>query len=230
VVNSDVPLLVCVSADVDVRERVVRQLGDCGAVLICADLDELRAMLFPTAVAVAPQAAPMAMLAGGPTASGGHGGLGRHGGLDGHGGPGAADGCGAPGVAEAEVIADGPARTGAPGSGSPAVPQLAQARPDGVVSIGELVIDPAGHLVVWRGQPLPLTRLERELLGRLATPPVSVWTYQRLFDVVWGKAYLGDTSILHSAVKRLRGKLRTAGDGLCVETVRGVGYRLAVLC
>jgi DNA-binding response OmpR family regulator len=97
-----------------------------------------------------------------------------------------------------------------------------------LVTVGDLIVDVPGHLVTWRGRPLPLTRLERELLGRLATAPVGVWTYQRLFDAVWGKAYLGDTSILHSAVKRLRGKLRTAGDELGLETVRGVGYRLAV--
>ena len=165
-VNGDVPLVVCVSADVGVREQVVRRLEDCGAVLMCADLDELRAMLFP------------------------------------------ANGA--------------PARP--PVSGVPPV------RPEhgGVVSVGDLTVDVAGHLVTWRGRALPLTRLERELLGRLATPPVSVWTYQRLFDAVWGKAYLGDTSILHSAVKRLRGKLRAAGDELGLETVRGVGSRLAV--
>jgi hypothetical protein len=165
VVNGDVPLVVCVSADVGVREQVVRRLEDCGAVLICSDLDELRAMLFP-----ANGAAPY------PEEPNGIGGIGGN----------------------------------------------------GVVTVGELVVDVAGHLVTWRGRPLPLTRLERELLGRLATPPIGVWTYQRLFDAVWGKAYLGDTSILHSAVKRLRGKLRAAGDELGLETVRGVGYRLDV--
>lgn len=170
-VNADMPLVVCVSADVGVRERVVRQLEDCGAVLICSDLAELQAMLFPAGglpadTAEAPAPAPVAV-------------------------------AGVVGVT-------------------------------GVVKLGELVVDTDGHLVTWRGQPLPLTRLERELLGCLASPPVAVWTYQRLFDAVWGKAYLGDTSILHSAVKRLRGKLRAVEGGLGVETVRGVGYRLAL--
>lgn len=157
-VNGDVPLVVCVSTDVALRERVVRRLDDCGAVVLCADLSELRAMLFPPA-------AP-ASSAFGPTAG---------------------------------------------------VP----------VRLGDLVVDTAGHLVTWRDHPLPLTRLERELLARLASPPVAVWTYERLFDTVWGGAYLGDTSILHSAVKRLRRKLRAAEGGPAVETVRGVGYRLA---
>ncbi|MFC0528332.1 winged helix-turn-helix domain-containing protein [Phytohabitans kaempferiae] len=157
-VSGDVPFVVCVSSDVAVRERVVRRLDDCGAVVLCADLSELRAMLFPAAAS-------------------------------------------APGV----MPSNGPVR------------------------FGELVVDTAGHLVTWREKPLALTRLERELLARLASPPVGVWTYERLFDTVWGGAYLGDTSILHSAVKRLRRKLRAAPDGPSVETVRGVGYRLAAV-
>jgi two-component system, OmpR family, response regulator MtrA len=158
----EVPLVVCVSADAAVRERVVRQLDACGPVLICADLDELRAILFPPAQAEPP-----------------------------------------------------PRPEAAPPPGS-------------VVQLGELTVDPGGHRVTWRGRPLPVTRLERRLLHCLASPPQDVWTYQRLFRAVWGSSYLGDTSILHSAVKRLRGKLLAAGPEVSVETVRGVGYRLLI--
>ena len=83
-------------------------------------------------------------------------------------------------------------------------------------------------MVTWRGELLALTRLERELLARLASSPAGVWTYERLFGSVWGGAYLGDTSILHSAVKRLRRKLRAVEGGPQVQTLRGVGYRLAL--
>lgn len=55
---------------------------------------------------------------------------------------------------------------------------------------------------------------------------MSLWSYERLFASVWGGAYLGDTAILHSAVKRLRRKLRALPGGPQVQTVRGVGYRL----
>ncbi|SDY07949.1 Transcriptional regulatory protein, C terminal [Micromonospora pattaloongensis] len=154
-VNGEVPLVVCVSADVAVRERVVRRLDDCGTVVVCTDLAELRAMLFPA-------------------------------------------------------------------------PPTEQAGQPGPVVLGDLVVDTRGHLVTWREQPLSLTRLERELLARLASPPIAVWTYERLFGSVWGGAYLGDTAILHSAVKRLRRKLRSAEGGPEVQTVRGVGYRLAL--
>ncbi len=143
------PLVVCVSPDPAVRERVARQV-DGGIVLFCPDLGALRALL-------ATAAPPTAPAAGRPTG---------------------------------------------------------------------LVIDPADHQVVWRGASLPLTRLECELVAQLGSDPVRVWTYEKLFAAVWGGAYFGDNSILHSAVKRLRRKLRQAGGGLSIETVRGIGYRL----
>lgn len=162
-----VPLVVCVTPDSDVRERVARRLVDCGVVLMCADVDELRAVLFPSMPPDLP----------------------------------------------------GPSGPSGPPGEQPG---------EGVRAVGDLRIDSGNHLVSWRGTPLPLTRLEWQLLRSLATPPPIVWTYERLFDTVWGGAYLGDTSILHSAVKRLRRKLRTAGPGVSIETVRGIGYRLAI--
>jgi DNA-binding response OmpR family regulator len=161
-----VPLVVCVSADPAVRQRVVRQLDGSGVLLMCPDLDALRAVLRST---------------GDPAPSG---------------------------AGAADVLA-------------------------GVVTMGELVVDARSMQVTWRGRTLPLTRLECELVSRLASPPARVWRYDRLFSAVWGGTYLGDNSILHATVKRLRRKLRSVdgtgvdGGGLAVETVRGVGYRLA---
>jgi two-component system response regulator MtrA len=158
---AQVPLVVCVSADPAVRQRVVRQLDGGGVLLMCPDLDALRAVLGESVLSRAPSG---------------------------------------------EGTVEGAA----------------------VVTMGELVVDARSMQVVWRGRTLPLTRLECELVSRLATPPTRVWTYDRLFSAVWGGTYLGDNSILHATVKRLRRKLRAVdGGGLVVETVRGVGYRLA---
>ncbi|SCL20619.1 Transcriptional regulatory protein, C terminal [Micromonospora nigra] len=168
--GEEVPILVCVSSDASVRERVIRRLDGVGPVVVCADLAQLRAV-FPAAPPTGETTPPT----------------------------------------ERTAPPDGPAA----------------GRTERPVTWGELVVDRAGHLVTWRGVPLALTRTERELLGRLATPPVTLWSYERLFASVWGGAYLGDTAILHSAVKRLRRKLRPLTDGPRVHTVRGVGYRLA---
>ncbi|HET6211682.1 MAG TPA: winged helix-turn-helix domain-containing protein [Micromonosporaceae bacterium] len=94
-------------------------------------------------------------------------------------------------------------------------------------SSSELLIDRGEHRVSWQGRSLALTPLELEVLGTLASPPLAVWTYERLYAAAWGGSYLGDASTVHAAVTRLRRKLRAAGDGTLIETVRGVGYRLA---
>jgi len=97
-----------------------------------------------------------------------------------------------------------------------------------VVSCGGLAVDRLRQEVTWYGTPLRLTRLEREMLACLAEPPVRVWTYERLFQAVWQEAWLGDTSILHASVKRLRRKLRDVGAAAVLESVRGVGFRLLI--
>ncbi|WP_112638393.1 winged helix-turn-helix domain-containing protein [Micromonospora saelicesensis] len=129
-------------------------------------------------------------------------------------------------------VISGPARLPTPATASAPAPAVVAAAPAaavaGQINLGDLTIDPLDHRVTWRGEPLALTRLERNLLTQLATAPVGVWTYQRLFESVWGCAFLGDTSVLHSAVKRLRRKLHAVDDALRVHTVRGIGYRLSV--
>ncbi|MEU5963019.1 winged helix-turn-helix domain-containing protein [Micromonospora parva] len=103
----------------------------------------------------------------------------------------------------------------------PRVDPRAEAR--GPVEWGGLVVDRAGHRVTWRGDPVPLTPTERELLALLIGPPLVVWSYEQLCAAALGGA---DTTALRSTIKRLRRRLRGLPGGPQVHTVRGVGYRL----
>ena len=98
--------------------------------------------------------------------------------------------------------------------------------PAGTITCGGLLIDPLRLDVTWNGLPLRLTRLERAVLARLAEPPLRAWSYEHLYSAAWGDNWLGDTSALHAAVKRLRRKLRDADVTICLESIRGVGFRL----
>lgn len=89
-----------------------------------------------------------------------------------------------------------------------------------------LTLDEAHHLATWRGRPLPLTYRERAILGCLVADPGRVWTYRELFEHAWGGCYLGDPSLVHSALKRIRRKIREAGVALTIDAVRGVGFRV----
>lgn len=98
---------------------------------------------------------------------------------------------------------------------------------DLTITYGGLLIDPLRQAVTWNGISLPLTKLERAVLASLAEPPLQAWSYERLYHAAWGGNWLGDTSALHATIKRLRRKLHTAGVTFFLESVRGVGFRLA---
>lgn len=95
-----------------------------------------------------------------------------------------------------------------------------------VISLGDLRIDRSRLEVCWRGVPLELTNLEREVLTCLAGDPDRVWSYEQLHVAVWHSDYVGDRSSVHSTVKRLRRKLRDAGVDLTIQATRGIGFRL----
>lgn len=95
-----------------------------------------------------------------------------------------------------------------------------------VISLGDLRIDRSRLEVRWRGVPLELTNLEREVLTCLADEPDRVWSYEQLHVAVWRSTYVGDRSSVHSTIKRLRRKLREAGVDLIIQATRGIGFRL----
>ncbi|GAB2575686.1 hypothetical protein Aab01nite_14060 [Paractinoplanes abujensis] len=78
--------------------------------------------------------------------------------------------------------------------------------------------------VVVDGEPLPLTRLEFDLLLFLAERPRRVFTRAQLLTGVWGYDHTGERTVdVH--VRRLR--LKLGGAVPLITTVYGVGYRLS---
>jgi DNA-binding response OmpR family regulator len=82
----------------------------------------------------------------------------------------------------------------------------------------------ASRSVLLGDDPLPLTRLEFDLLLHLVAHPRRVFTRLQLLSAVWGYEHAGARTVdVH--VRRLRGKV--GADVPLVTTVHGVGYRLA---
>ena len=94
--------------------------------------------------------------------------------------------------------------------------------------VSALDIDPLRRRVRVHGSDLRLTEQEFQLLYFLAGSPGRVFGREALLDAVWGSDTFVTTRSVDALVKRLRHQLRTAGGReSVVETVRGVGYRLA---
>lgn len=100
--------------------------------------------------------------------------------------------------------------------------------PPKVIRAGEVSIDLDRHQVQVAGQPVHLTPTEFALLRALAKQPGHTLTRQEMIEKGLGYNYEGLERTVDSHVKNLRQKLDEAGEAShLVETVFGVGYRLA---
>jgi len=99
-----------------------------------------------------------------------------------------------------------------------------------VLTIGDLVIDVAGHEVARDGDPIALTPLEFDLLVCLARKPWQVFTREVLLEQVWGYRHAADTRLVNVHVQRLRSKVEHDPERPeIVVTVRGVGYKAGIV-
>ena len=94
-----------------------------------------------------------------------------------------------------------------------------------IMSIGELRVDREAHRVWVGGEEVELTAVQFKLLTVLCERGNRVQTREALLEHVWGNDTQVAARTVDAHVKRLREKL--GGARSYIETVRGVGYRLA---
>ena len=81
------------------------------------------------------------------------------------------------------------------------------------------------HKVLVDGEEVVLTLKESELLKKFLLHPGIVFSRDKLLNDIWGYEFTGETRTVDVHIRTLRQKLGSAGD--LVETIRGVGYRMA---
>ncbi len=90
-----------------------------------------------------------------------------------------------------------------------------------------LVLDEDSRMVAINDIPLPLTRLEFDLIQHLVLNSGRVLSREQLLSQAWGYDFVGGVRAVDSAVKRLRKKFHMINPDLdLIETVRGIGYRM----
>lgn len=105
----------------------------------------------------------------------------------------------------------------------PSTLRHAQNAPD-ILHFEDLSLDPGTHTVRVCDAPVDFTLREFEILQELMRSPGAVVTRKTLVEKLWGYDFsIGDTRIVDTHMKNIRRKLGAAD---CIETVRGVGYRL----
>jgi DNA-binding response OmpR family regulator len=96
------------------------------------------------------------------------------------------------------------------------------------MTIGEMTIDFAQHLVTMGGREIELTPTEYRILAYLAQNAGRVVTQDLLLEHVWGSEYVGEGHMLQVNINRLRRKIEP--DPMhprYILTKVGIGYLLA---
>jgi two-component system, OmpR family, response regulator RegX3 len=96
------------------------------------------------------------------------------------------------------------------------------------LEVGPLVVEVARRGVTVRGRPVEMPRKEFDLLRVLAERAGQVVSRRELLETVWGEDFFGQEKTLDVHVSRLRQRLEEdPSSPRLIQTVRGVGYRLA---
>lgn len=86
-----------------------------------------------------------------------------------------------------------------------------------------ITLDMEGYKAFAWGRDIDLTAKEFEILRELLTNQGRVYTRQNLLNILWNYDFFGDERIIDTHIKNIRKK---AGTDI-IETIRGVGYRIA---
>jgi DNA-binding response OmpR family regulator len=93
---------------------------------------------------------------------------------------------------------------------------------------GDLRVDPRAREVWIRGQPVPLTRKEFDLLWHFVRNPGRVYSRAQLLDAVWGYTQESDEHAVNCHINRLRAKIEAVpSEPTLLVTVWGIGYKFA---
>ena len=100
------------------------------------------------------------------------------------------------------------------------------ARPT-ILTVGELVLDPATKTVTYKSTLLPLMAKEYNLLSYFMYHAGELLSKNDLLEHVWDMNYDGLSNVVETYVRYLRKRLRDVDDSKeLIVTVRNLGYRL----
>lgn len=96
-----------------------------------------------------------------------------------------------------------------------------------ILTIGELVLNPATKNVTYKGTLLPLTAKEYTLLSYFMYHAGELLSKNDLLEHVWDMNYDGLSNVVETYVRYLRKRLRDVDSSKeLITTVRNLGYRL----
>ena len=102
--------------------------------------------------------------------------------------------------------------------------------PDQNLIVGDFIIELQSRRITFEGNEVMLTRKEYDLLQYLVINRNKVLTRNQLYEHIWGNILDDqyDSNFIDVHVKNLRKKLNEFAPAPWLETVRGIGYMVAL--
>lgn len=91
----------------------------------------------------------------------------------------------------------------------------------------ELLLNTEAKTLSIDGTVLNLTAKEYGIMELFLQSPSKVFSKANLYETIWGYEYLGDENVIKTHISNLRNKMKKYSETEYIETVWGLGYRLA---
>lgn len=91
----------------------------------------------------------------------------------------------------------------------------------------DLSLRPASFSAIIKGQEILLTKQEFKIMELLLSHPQRVFSKQDIYSYAWDDLYIGEDKTINVHISNIRRKIKTVTDTEYIETVWGIGFRLA---
>lgn len=96
-----------------------------------------------------------------------------------------------------------------------------------VITFREWKLSPEARSLEAAGEPIKLTRIEYNIIETLMHRPTKVFTKRELFELAWSEECFIEEKAINVHVSNIRSKLKDSGTSDYIQTVWGVGFKLA---
>ena len=91
----------------------------------------------------------------------------------------------------------------------------------------DMVLNITEHSISVTGHPISFTRQEFKILELLITNPKRVFSKKEIYDYAWDDLYIGEDRTINVHISNIRQKIKSFSEEEYIETVWGVGFKLA---
>ena len=96
-----------------------------------------------------------------------------------------------------------------------------------ILKYKELTLDTDSHEISLEGHVMQFTLQEYKILELMLRNPNKVFSKQEIYSCAWDDYYIGEDKTINVHISNIRQKIKKITDEEYIETIWGIGFRLA---